>query len=715
MDDSRAGTSVLAIIAAIMAVAASAPAHAQDAASPPGTTAPPTGATTDESGDIVVTAQKREQSLQTVPLAIQALTAEKLTDQHVRDLNEVITFVPGASEELSNNLGARKYQIRGISAGLGGDSTVGYYFGDSAFTFIGQSYAPSGRAFDMNRIEILRGPQSTLYGNGAMGGVIRFIPNDPNLTRTEVHARGGYSFGDGADDGYYGDLAVSVPIVTDKVALRVVGSYERVGGYQDVPRVGARNYDGGHVLDVRATLLIKPSDQFDLRLTYSRNEAKQSGSTLLSSTNPPIGAGFPGDFNNNLYSLYAATARGDLGFATLSSTSTYIKFDRPLLTSLPFAFSPSGFLSIAQTGGAKGVSNETRLVSNPGTAFQWVTGVFYSGSDFQATTVYTPAVVPAGTGRLTSDAVSFFGEASYALFDGRLTPLVGLRYFTDRRSTRTIGAPGLAAVPTADTFRSLNPRFNLSFQPNRDANYYVNVAKGFRSGQFNIPAVCAVQRGLGYPCEDSIDSDKLWSYEVGTKQALFDRQVRVDASAYYIDWTGIPQSVPVIGVFETYKVGDAHLYGLDLGVTLTPRGIPGLSIDVIGNVNRSTFRNLRPVLAAVTGAKNGDRLPFTPDWTLAATVAYDRQIGGDWRGLASIGYNHIAVQKGQFGSNANGDARDLLRARLGIHDERLGLYAFGTNLLNESGPIYAQTPTGGAPVFTRDYPRVIGIEGTLDF
>ena len=709
----RTGTSLLAFIATATLCLASASASAQDAASPAGTTAADSVTPDAASGDIVVTAQKREQSIQTVPIAIQALTAEKLTDQHVRDLTEVITFVPGASEELSNNLGARKYQIRGISAGLGGDSTVGYYFGDSAFTFIGQTFAPSGRAFDMNRIEVLRGPQSTLYGNGAMGGVIRFIPNDPNLQRVETHARGGYSFGDGADDGYYGDVAVSVPLVNDKLALRVVGSYERVGGYQEVPSARVRNYDGGHLLDIRAALLFKPSDDFDLRLTYIRNEAKQSGSTLLSSTNPPVGAGFPGDYNNNLYSLYAATARGNLGFATLSSTSTYIKFDRPLFTSLPFIFSPSGFLTIASKGSAKGVSNETRLTSNAGPSFQWVTGVFYSGSNYVASTVYTPAVVPPGTTKTQSDAVSVFGEVSYGLADGRITPLVGLRYFTDRRSSRPIvGAPG---TPLRDTFHSINPRFNLSFQPDRSANYYINVAKGFRSGQFNIPATCAVQRSLSYPCADSVPSDKLWSYEIGTKQALFGRQLRVEASAYYIDWTDITQSVPVIGVYETYQVGDARLYGLDLGVSFNPAAIPGLSIDVIGNVNHAAFRNLRPVLAAVTGAKNGDRLPFTPAWTLAATLAYDRPIGGDWHGLVSAGYNHLAAQQGQFGSNANGESRDLMRVRIGVHDRRFGLYAFGTNLLNESGPIYAQQPTGGAPVFTRDYPRTIGVEATLDF
>ena len=704
----RTSTSVLAMTVAALAVITS-PATAQETTTPE--SANDVATNPEAVGAIIITAQKRDQSIQEVPISIQALTSERLQEQHIRDLNEVVTFVPSASEELSNNIGARKYQIRGIAAGLGGDSTIGYYFGDSAFTFIGQSFAPSGRAFDMNRIEVLRGPQSTLYGNGAMGGVIRFIPNDPNLTRSEVHAKAGYSLGDGADDGYYGDLAVSVPVLDDKVGVRLVGSYERVGGYQDLPAQGVKNYDGGHILDLRATLLIRPSDDFDLRFQYSRNEAKQSGSTLVPQLDPPVGAGRVGDFNNNLYSIYSLTARGDLGFATLTSTSTYINFDRPLETSLPFAFSPNGSLTITQVGSANGINNETRLVSNPGSPFQWLVGTFYSGSDALATTSYDPVIIPTSTAKATSDAISFFGEASYELLDGRLIPLVGLRYFRDKRRSRTIGVSSLDG-----TFDSFNPRFNLSYQPTETSNYYLNVAKGFRSGIFNNPVVCNVQSTLGFPCQNAVPSDYLWSYEVGTKQTLFDRSLLAAASLYYVDWQDITQGVPVIGIFQNYQVGDARLYGVDVQLSYNPRQVRGLSFEIAGNYNNSKFRNLRPILAAVVGANNGDRLPFTPEWTLAASANFERPLGSsDWMGSASVSYNHLAAQVGQFGSKADGDPRDLLRARIGAHSDQLGLFVFGTNLLKESGAIYAQQPTGGASVFTRDYPRVFGLEATLDF
>jgi len=123
---------------------------------------------------VVVTAQKREQQLQEVPLSIQAFEGAALEEANIRDLNEVITFVPGASEGIAWAAGQRTFQIRGVGVGAG-DPTVGYYLDDSAFFLFGEGFAPMGRTFDIERVEVLRGPQGTLYGNGSMGGTVRYI------------------------------------------------------------------------------------------------------------------------------------------------------------------------------------------------------------------------------------------------------------------------------------------------------------------------------------------------------------------------------------------------------------------------------------------------------------------------------------------------------------------------------------------------------------
>ena len=139
----------------------------------------------------MVTAQRREQLISEVPLSIQAFTDNTLESIRIRDLSDLITFVPGASEGLSVSLGQRQYQMRGISTNNLGDPTIGYYIDDAAFFIYGEPYAPIGRTFDIQRVEVLRGPQSTLYGNGSMGGTIRYITEQPDLDNFAAFTRGG--------------------------------------------------------------------------------------------------------------------------------------------------------------------------------------------------------------------------------------------------------------------------------------------------------------------------------------------------------------------------------------------------------------------------------------------------------------------------------------------------------------------------------------------
>ena len=193
--------------------------------------------------EILVTAQKREQTLEEIPQSIQLLDADMIEEYSLRDVSEVMSFIPGASEGLGISQGSRRYQIRGVYPAAG-NNTVGFYIGDApAEGFSGT--APLGRLYDMQQVEILRGPQSTLYGNGAMGGVVRYLPNQPDLNEFDLGLRAGYSTGSGADDGNYVDVfAQSCRSSRDKLGIRVVGSVEDLGGYaEDV--AGNENINGG--------------------------------------------------------------------------------------------------------------------------------------------------------------------------------------------------------------------------------------------------------------------------------------------------------------------------------------------------------------------------------------------------------------------------------------------------------------------------------------
>ena len=555
--------------------------------------------------EVVVTAQKRSQRLIEVPISMQAIDGGAMAAASIRDISEIITIVPGASEELSTNAGFRRYQIRGVTQGPG-DPTIGYYFDDAAFFIYGLVYAPVGRSYDMERVEVLRGPQSTLYGNSSMGGTIRFIPKLPNLEEAEFSTTVGYSATDGGDPGYYMDIAANLPLVTDTLALRLVASYEDIGGYHEIPSANLENINDASMRSYRASLLWTPTENLSLKFHILRNDVDQDGGSLLASLDPPVNIGQPGDFSDGAYDLYTGTLTYDFPGATLTSTTTYIDFDSLEVNSFPFPV-PGGILvqNLANTG--DGFNNETRLVSNGNGPVDWIIGGFYSSSDLDQTFQFTPAIVPPSLQKFSSEAISLFGEVAFPMLDGTLVPLVGLRYFEDDRETNS---DAFSTQLPRETFDSVNPRFNLSYMPDDDSQYYLNVAKGFRSGGFNHPDLCPLHVTLGnLPCEQSIDSDTLWSYEVGTKRSIAEGRASLEAVVYFQDWQDVRLRVPFAGIFQEYRVGDADIYGIDLMLSLASASIDGLFFDASFNWNSAEFCGYRS--CAVGANRRGGRRPTT--------------------------------------------------------------------------------------------------------
>lgn len=664
-------------------------------------------------GELVVTAQKREQELQEVPFSIQAFEGAVLERSSIRDLSELISFVPGASQDISYGAGQRVFQLRGVAAGAG-DPTVGYYVDDTAFFGVGQGLAPMGLTFDVERVEVLRGPQGTLYGNGSMGGTVRYITRAPDLSSLEGSLRAGYSRTAGGDPGDYVEAAVSVPIVREKLGLRLVASSEDVGGYTDVPSQGLQNTNPAALEHARASLLWVPTERMTLRFQYSSSNAKQDGSLLLSSRDPPISVHEPTDYYRWEYDLISGTLQYSFDVATLTSTTSSIDGSWHVLNHIPAPLAPNGVLEFDYDTPTRTINNETRLSSLGGSPWQWVAGVFYSDSEVRRfTQTNAPDLLPSSESLVTAESISVFGELSWELLGGRLVPLLGLRTFQDER---TAVSTSLDEPLGPYTFADTAPRFSLSYLPTSGATYYLNIAKGFRSGSFNTPGVCDVLAQLGpLPCRLTVPSDELWSYELGVKRALASGRVFMDGALYYQDWRGNRQSVAYSGVSAAYQVGDAAIPGVDLGVSYSPARWRGLLVQLNANWNDAHFTTIDPAISEATGVEAGDRLPVVPDWTASVAASYERAISSSWSVLASIGYSHIAPQLGQFGSHATGDRRDLLRARLGLGIGRLGVSLFAKNLLNEQGAISAENPIDGIPVVTQDYPRQVGLELTYDF
>jgi len=679
--------------------------------------------------EVIVTAQKREQRLVDIPQSIQLMDQQMLEKSSLRDVSELITFVPGASEGLGTSAGARRLQIRGIYQ-ESGSATVGYYLDEAPID--GDTAAPMGRLYDMQQVEVLRGPQSTLYGNGAMGGVVRYVPNQPSLSEFQAGARAGYSTTEGGDNGYYGDVFLSAPIVEDKLGVRLVASMEKLGGWIDALG-GPEDLNEADLQDIRLHVLWEPSEDWRIKMMYSDNVADQDGfGNLLSGVFPDdtITAGSAVDFQNNAMEVWSGTLEySGFGFADLISAFSSVKFeaDNQAFFDLPGLTT----VTASQFADIDTLSNETRLVSKGDGMFQWLVGTYLTDRETTrgSVIVWNPEIPPFFSNSVNNtvdnrDSIAFFGESSWSLMDGKLIPLVGVRYSEEDFDGDTMTAAGR---PNGQSFDNTNFRFNLSWMPSDGRHYYLNVAEGFRSGVFNNQAVCSTHNLLLIEGECKLvqDTDELISYEIGGKYTLMDGRLYLDTALYYIDWQRTPMQLPLGGIYQTYDVGDSDIYGADVSLMFRPASVEGLDFSLTANWLSAEFADVNTYIAATVtppfapesvGAENGEALPFVPEWTATFAMNYTWTFGSDWEGFANVSWNHLDGQFGQFGANTTrGDSRNLLRARVGVAKGAYGVFLFGRNLLDEDATIFNQNATGGVPVFTRDYPRQVGVEMTYNF
>lgn len=641
--------------------------------------------------------------------AIEGDTLEKAGARSARDFLQTSPGVSFFQANESNNV----IQIRGISA-LFGDATVGYYLDDLPFSLVNLQFVPDVNPYDLERVEVLRGPQGTLYGASSQGGTVRILTRNADPSKFEAKADTFLSHTKNGGTNYGLQGAINVPIVEDKAAVRLVGGYRDMSGFLDNPVLGERNINDSTVKTFRAKATILPIDDLTIR-----------GSAWLSRTSE---GSFPQSDENferpialreaidTDYDLFNGSIEYALSNVTLYSATSHISYKTRQADA---SFGPL-FVS---TIDYEAFNEELRLASDNDGPFQWTAGFFYLDADHDQV---TEGQLPTGPLRVadavkTSRQWALFGEGHYALLDGRLELTGGLRYFDDKRTQETrlpsvvstLAALGVPAKRTA-TFKALTPRFNVAYKPDRDTLFYVNVAKGFRSGIHQFDTAYFVP-SLTFP--DVANDESLWSYEVGSKLVLLDRTLTLEAALYYNDWSDLQQLTSqlvsaggasfVAGFVE--NVGSARAIGADLG--LSYHGIENLTLQIAGNINDSEYREDLPGLS---GIKRGDRITFAPAVTLTASADYRREI-------ASSGVYVAASTALQYGSRRydysggvtfRSNPLTFWNMRVGVEGERWGLFLTGENLLNESGKVIDAAAT---VLDVRPRPRTIGLSGRLAF
>jgi iron complex outermembrane receptor protein len=655
--------------------------------------------------EITVTAQKRSQKLIDVPMSVTALDGEDLQRAGIHTMLELSYAVPSLAVQDTGG-GFQRYFIRGIGNGNGVTSLVGIYLDEADITNNGNTQLDI-RAGDIERIEVLKGPQGTLYGAGSAGGTVRFIANDPDL---KVFRASGdlqsYTTRYGAPSEEISAM-LNMPVVDDVLGLRLAGTYGNLGGWINQPAAGLNNINNQELWDLRIKALWTPIQELSVKATAELHRNHGGGSDASADENynlslavlPTATTPFESDFD-----IYNLTASYDFSAANLLSSTTYVDSTTSGVLGLkyPVAYPPvplSEFLNNPDTRDDRSVSEELRLGSRDTGPIHWLAGGFYKDQTLGYTTsyAYSGGGGPPGSGvsidNEGSKSVSVFFDGGYAVTD-RLELGGGLRWFHDDRTDFD------GVLYRSGSFHSLDPRLYASFKVTSGVHLYAEVADGFRSGGFN--------GGYGVP-ESTFAPEKIRSYEAGTKMSLFDKRVSVDVALFFSNYRDIQiYSNTPNGIGLLQNGGDAHIWGIDW--SLDWQATEHLLLGFSGNRTHSELVNLLP---GVVVAHLGDPVDFTTDYAGRLSVTYAADLAPNLPAFGRLDYSLVGPQHETDRSEGGPpilfetDIIHMLNARVGVSRGSWSADIFSTNLLNANG---VQDAVGAYGFGARPRPRTIGIE-----
>ncbi len=762
--------------AAVLAFATSSPAWAQEAvpAAPAAASQDPALANdTPDSEDaapdvIVVTAQKRTQVLIDVPQSVTVVSGATLENQQATNFQDYLKLVPGLQLDQSNP-GEGRLILRGLNTG-GVASSVAVYmdetpFGSSTGLVNGGVLAGDFDTFDVARIEVLRGPQGTLYGANSLGGLLKFVTNLPDTKRLSARGRVSLETTKGGDMSYRGHAVVNVPL-SDTVAFRASGTYRKEGGFIDSIGNGgsdvAKNINGAKSYGGRASLLFKPSEVFDVRLTAVLQNIRTKAPTIVES-NPvtlktlygePTQSRFASPFGNLDYRVYNALVNYDVGFGTITSSTSFTKQNQTRRQDLTFNLSPTiEFLTGVITGtpvpnelvldqdtNSKKFTQEVRLASHDSDSFEWLVGAYYThekGKIFQEfkglvpgtdTVIVFPAPFePLAQVSLDSKYKELAGFANATLHLGdRFHIDFGGRY-SHNKQTAAQDATGILAgnVVINTDLNSSDNVFTYSVAPrveiNDNASVYARVAKGYRPGG---PNVTPPNPPAGF--QAAYEPDTTTSFEVGFKGESSNRRVSLDAAIYHIAWSNIQLLTSINNFGLNINGGDAKVDGAEF--TLTYRPITDLILSVNGAYTKARLADDLPPIGGQVPAFDGEQLPWTPKFSTAANADYHWSLGGESEAFVGASVRYLSKQTADYdadfvdvhGHQRKAPAYTVVDLRGGVDFGRFSVEAFAKNLFDADGKTSVVGPdANGGPLYPNGAigtgvirPRTIGLSLT---
>ncbi|MFZ5719160.1 MAG: TonB-dependent receptor [Pseudomonadota bacterium] len=730
-----------------------------------------------ELSEIIVTATRRTERLQDVPLSVTAYSQEQLTAKGIVGYEGLAVETPGVvlnrPSANFNNFTARGIATNGYGANL--QSTVAVYIDELPISTIGNTTVLDPNLYDVERVEFLRGPQGTLFGSGSLSGALRILTKkpDPSGFEASVLVDFGMTGADSLRQRYNG--MVNIPLIEDKLAIRVVGFVRNEEGYIDNVGLAARK--NSNDLDAwggRVSLLWEPTDRTSVKLLVSREISKPRDSSTITrfiqgqrvhdnrySDRPDLFQGWLTSYN--------ATIEHQFDGAQLVSSTTWSEFNQKFYVDLAGTFLAPGTvpgpLSIAFGLDADAYMDtfveEVRLASDPGGKWDWVIGGFYldrrldvdfnyrSRPDYLAFRGFTGLAdeyYQRQQNHTNSQELAGFGNLTYR-FNDRLWVTGGLRYGGFEAQSFVEGGytsnyllaaltPGFrgpltitqVAPATGVKAKESGPswKLSLSYKPSDNVTTYATISTGFRTPVVNAFAGrVSVVNPNDIVIPPGADSDDLTNYEIGLKGRWFGGRLSANLAAYWIDWENIQVQANRVSdsVQFATNIGKAVSRGLEFEVVALPA--EGLTVGVNGAFNEAEVTKLSPTEAAISGAGEGVRLA-SPRFQGAAYFNYGFDLTPEARANLSAVVQRVGKYPGLFPyipgrpgvlqpTYDYTEAYTNVNATFAVAYERLTAAVYVENLFDSRKVTYVHPEAFIASRYAEQRPRTIGVRLGYDF
>jgi iron complex outermembrane receptor protein len=662
----------------------------------------PAGTHAERLEEIFVTATRREQNLREVPQSVTALTQRSLERIQADDFEDYAKLVPGL-QVTTPTPGNSQVILRGLSS-LNSASTTGIYvdstpYGSSSGLANGNHLTADLNTFDLQRVEVLRGPQGTLYGASTMGGLLKFVTHPPDLSRFASRVQLNTEDVKG-EMGLSAKGLINVPL-SERLAVRLTGVRNEEPGFIDDPLRDLDDENDTTSNAVRGSLLFQAADDLRIRLTSMGQDNELAGANdvdlavdrsdpVLTPLQPyrPLHADLSharefSERTHTRYRVHNATVNWSLPGVDVMSSTSYGTFRQEAMGDV------SLLEGLIQKNGAAldKLTQEVQLTSQSEHSTEWVAGVYYTSEKAALDQRYTHFVYDGSAVALDSEfeELALFGTLT-CKFTPNFDVAFGLRAARNEQQAFQHGEGVFVDFLSREDsteevlLYSIAPRW----RPSDATTIYMRVASGYRPGGPNIIP-------LGNPdnAPRSYGSDSVLSVEAGVKTDLLERSVSMDLSAFFLSWKDLQLSGVVNDTSVMSNAGEAQSRGIEWAVELGP--FQGFTVDLIGAYIDAALTESTATGTDVDllNGRAGDPLPYVSKWTALIGVNYEWPLSGTATAYAGANWNYIGERRTDFGSKYGRQLTlpgyDTTYVRFGIDFERWSIGFYGKNITDTRG------------------------------